>query len=119
MDTGERDISPLRVLPKTIEAGCYNQVRLALLRIGDPLRIDLPDHRALEVILNKKHWLCVDTSQDDQRIMMWSEFDTRKHNSALHEDVPCSLYLYHMHAGLIMGTALEALCNSLNRITQQ
>ena len=119
MDTGEHDMNPLRVMPKTIEAGCYNQVRLALLRIANPLRVELPDHRALEVILSKKHWLCVDSSQDDQRILMWSEFDTRKHNNALYEDVPCNLYLYHMHAGLVMGTALEALCDALNHIAHK
>jgi hypothetical protein len=99
----------LRVLPKTIEASCYNHVRFALCRLGKPLRIELPDHRGLEIILDNDCWLCVDSSHDDQIIMAWSDFDTRKHNQALHEAVPCQLRLYHMCAGLVMGSALDAL----------
>ncbi|MEA2079820.1 MAG: hypothetical protein U9P00_08185, partial [Pseudomonadota bacterium] len=86
---------------------------LALRRLGNPLRVDLPDHRGLEVILNDHHWLCVDSIKDDQPIMAWLDFDTRSHNQALHEPVPCQLRLYHMHAGLVMGSALDALDQSL------
>lgn len=103
----------LRVMPKTIEAACYNRVRLAMRRLGTPLRVALPGHRGLEVILENDHWLCVDSTHDDQPVMAWLEFDTRKHNNALHEPVPCELRLYHMHAGLIMGSALDALDESL------
>ena len=103
----------LRVMPKTIEAVCYNHVRLALIRLGNPLRVDLPDHRGLEIILYDHHWLCVDSIQDDQPIMAWLDFDTRNHNQALHKHVPCQLRLYHMHAGLVMGSVLDALDQSL------
>jgi len=113
MVDGEHDNSPLRIMPKNIEAVCYNHARLAMLRLGKPLRVELPDHRGLEIILDKESWLCVDSNQDDQPIMMWCEFDTSEHNSALHEDVPCLLHLYHTQAGLIMGSALEALDQSL------
>ena len=99
----------LRVLPKTIGAACYNLVRLALRRLGTPLRIKLPDHRGLEIILNNDCWLCVDSNHDDQIIMVWLDFDTRKHNQALHETVPCQLRLYHMCAGMVMGSTLDAL----------
>ena len=113
MDKRRPDISPLRIMPKTIEAAFYNHVRLALLRLGNPLRIELPDHRGLEIILSNDNWLCVDSARDDQLIMMWCDFDTHRHNSALFEDVPCRLHLYHMHAGLIMGSALDALDQSI------
>jgi len=113
MDHCIDSIPPLRVMPKTIEAVCYNHVRLALGRLGNPLRVDLPDHRGLEVILNDHHWLCVDSIKDDQPIMAWLDFDTRRHNQALHEPVPCNLRLFHMHAGLVMGSALDALVQSL------
>jgi hypothetical protein len=43
---------PLRIFSKKIEAACYNRGRLALLRLGDPLRVPLPLHRGLVVILN-------------------------------------------------------------------
>lgn len=113
MDHCIDNIRPLRVMEKTIEASCYNRVRLALLRLGNPLRINLPDHRGLEIILNNRHWLCVDGNGDDQLIMAWRDFDTRKHNNALHEAVPCQLRLYHINAGLIMGSALDSLEESL------
>ena len=113
MDYSNNGISPLRSMPKNIEAACYNHVRLAMHRLGKPLRVELPDHRGLDVILDNDCWLCVDRMQGDQLIMMWCEFDTRKHNSALFEDVPCVLHLYHTHAGLIMGSALDALDQSL------
>lgn len=109
MVNGDYDISPLRIMSKDIEAVCYNHARLAMLRLGKPLRVDLPDHRGLEIILDNENWLCVDSTRDDQPIMMWCDFDTIDRNSALHEDVPCVLHLYHAHAGLIMGTALDAL----------
>jgi hypothetical protein len=113
MDPHVASIRPLRVMPKTIEAACYNQVRLALRRLGNPLRVELPEHRGLEIILEDDNWLCVDSARNDQPIMAWLCFDTRRHNNALHEPVPCQLRLYHMHAGLIMGSALDALEQSL------
>ena len=111
MDYSNNDIGPLRSMQKNIEAACYNHVRLAMHRLGKPLRVELPDHRGLEIILNNESWLCVDSIHDDQPIMMWCDFD--KHNSALHVDVPCVLHLYHTHASLIMGSALDALDQSL------
>ena len=116
MVDGEHDNSPLRIMPKNIEAVCYNHARLAMLRLGKPLHVELPDHRGLEIILDNESWLCVDSNQDDQPIMMWCEFDTSEHNSALHEDVPCLLHLYHTQAGLIMGSALDALDESLTEM---
>lgn len=107
------NIPSLRIIRKTIEAACYNQVRLALRRLGNPLRVGLPDHRGLDIILHDRYWLCVDSYCNDLPIMAWLEFDTRRHNAALHEPVPCELRLYHMHAGLVMGSALDALEQTL------
>jgi hypothetical protein len=103
------NITPLRIMPKTIDAVCYNHVRLALLRLGNPFRVELPDHRNLEMILYSHYWLCVDSAFNDQPIMAWLDFDTSSHNQALHKPVPCQLCLFHMHAGLIMGSALDSL----------
>lgn len=113
MDPRIDSIRPLRVIPKTIEAVCYNHVRLALRRLSNPLRVDLPDHPGLEIILNDHHWLCIDSIYDDQPIMLWLDFDTCSHNQALHNPVPCQLRLYHTHAGLVMGSALDALDQAL------
>jgi hypothetical protein len=103
-----RELIPLRTLPERIEAACYNQARLALARFGRPLRVALPRHRGLEVILDDARWLCVDAWRDELPVLAWRAFQARG-RAALHEPVDCRLELYHAHAGLLMGTALEAL----------
>lgn len=106
------DIPSLRSLPKWVEASCYNQVCLALHRIGRPLRLALPHHKSLEIILDHDGWLCVDCALDDLPVLAWHTFQV--HNrSTLHEPIACRLELYHIHAALIMGTALDALEDAL------
>lgn len=104
----QSDIQPLRILDKRIEAACYNQVRLALQRLPRPLRIDLPRHRGLELCLEDDIWLCVDAARNDLPVLAWHSFDVGG-RVALHEPVACRLNLYHIHAGLVMGTILEEL----------
>ena len=106
------DNKPLRILPKTIEAECYNQVRLALSRLGKPLRIAVPDHRGLDFILDDHCWLCVDSIHADQPILAYCNFATAE-RSGLYEAVACELRLYHSHAGLIMGTAIAHMSKAL------
>lgn len=113
MDNQVDCLEPLHIMSKVIEATCYNHVRLALLRIANPLRISLPNHRGLEIILHNKYWLCVDSLQNDQPIMAWCDFNTHKHNSGLLEPIPCKLRFFHTHASLIMGSALDALNQTL------
>ena len=107
------NITPLRLMEKTIEAYYYNHVRLALMRIANPLRVALPGHRGLEIILHDSYWFCIDSLRDDQPVMAWCDFDTSNHNKDLNRPVTCHLCLYHIHAGLIMGSALEALDRTL------
>jgi hypothetical protein len=82
-------------------------VRLALNRLARPLRVELPNHRGLEAILDDHCWLVVDCLKNDQPVLTWSDFDYGR--DSLHEPVACVLKLHHVHAGLVMGTALEAL----------
>ncbi|BAU49992.1 hypothetical protein SVA_3456 [Sulfurifustis variabilis] len=104
--------TPLRTYPKQIDAACYNHVRLALLRFGAPLRVGLPRHRGLEVILDDDLWLCVDAAREDTPVLAWFDFETRG-RSSLHAPVACRLDVYHVHAGLVMGTTLDALTDAL------
>ena len=110
--TQEIEWPPMRIMPKVIEATTFNQARLALLRVANPLRVSLKDHRCLDVILSQEQWLCVDSCNDDQPIMAWREFDTQ-HRDALHKPIDCKLYLYHTQASLITGSAVDALYQSL------
>lgn len=102
----------LRTMPKSIEASIYNHVRLALRRLGSPLRVAVPDHRGLEIILDDHEWLCVDANSDDQPVMAWLNFNAH-HRDNLHEPVSCTLELYHRFAGLVMGSALDSLDETL------
>jgi hypothetical protein len=104
----------LRTFPKMIDAACYNRVRLALRRLGRPLRIALDHHRGLEVILDDQCWLCVDSFHNDMPILAWHRFDTAD-RWGLHVPVPCSLEVYHLHGGLVMGSVLEALEQALDQ----
>lgn len=119
MDNPGDKPEPIRIMPKIIEAGCYNHVRLALSRIENPHRVSLPDHRNLDMILDDARWLCVDSARDDMPVLAWMEFDTREHSLALHAPVPCKLHLYHMHAGLVMGSVLESLDAALTEELSQ
>ena len=107
MDT-PNETTPWRIFPKQIEAAYYNHVRLALLRLANPLRIALSQHRGLEVILHDDHWLCVDSFANDQPVLAWREFQIHAREN-LYEPIACELWLYHHCAGLIMGSALDDL----------
>ena len=102
----------LRTMPKTIEASIYNHVRLALRRLGSPLRVEVPGHRGLEIVLDNHMWLCVDANADDQPVMAWLNFSVHQRDN-LHEPVTCNLELYHRFAGLVMGSALDSLDETL------
>ena len=101
----------LRVFPKIIEAPDFNRIRLILGHSPKPLRLSLPHHRGLEVILDHDAWLVVDSLKGDEPVLAWTAF--KRPHSALHEPVNCEVHLYHMHAGLIMGSALEALIDAM------
>lgn len=109
---------PMRIFPKVIEAATFNQARLALLRVDNPLRVSLKGHRCLDVILSQEQWLCVDSCNNDQPIMAWREFEVQ-HRDALHQPINCKLYLYHTHAGLIMGTARDCLAQVLTDLLHE
>lgn len=110
----ETNILPWRIFPKTIDASCYNRGRLAVLRLGDPYRITLQQHRGLDVILSKEIWLCVDSNLDDQPILAWRKFQISARLN-LHLPISCELCLYHSCAGLIMGSALDDLDQELGK----
>ena len=97
---------PLRTLPKTIAAAQYNRVRLALRRLGKPLRLEMPRLR-VEIVLDDRVWLCHRPLSSELPVLAWTDFEAR--GRALHEPVHCVVHLYHFHAGLLMGVALDGL----------
>lgn len=109
---------PLRTVPKTVEAACYNRVRLALLRLENPLRLSMAQHRGLDIILHDDHWICVDSCADDLLILAWREFQTHGRDD-LCAPITCELSLYHHCAGLIMGSVLDDLQQVIEQCLHQ
>ncbi len=114
----DRDVPPMRSFPKTIAARYYNRVRLALLRLGNPLRVPMNALGQADIILSDEEWRCVDRSRDDLPLLAWTDFQVQGRD-ALHEPVSCTLRLYHSHAGILMGRALPALDETLSTLLQR
>lgn len=110
MMSGRRPV--MRALPKTIAARDYNRVRLALLRLGCPLRIPLPGLDHTDMLLDRDEWLCIDRRHGQQPLMAWTDFQAAE-RAALHAPIRCTVELYHSHAGVLLGTALKSLQNEL------
>ncbi len=100
---------PIRTLPKTIEACCYNRVLLALARLGEPLEVELPALR-MSIRAERRVWLGRSLINDIP-LMAWLGFQVV--DRGLHEPVPCRLHLYHFHAGLLAGHAPQCLAVAL------
>jgi len=110
-----RNLSPLRSLPKSVEARYYNRVRLALKRLGNPLKVELDRELGrTDMLLTEGEWLCVDRTRDDLPLLAWGDFQT-KGRVTLHTSVRCTLHIYHFHAGLLIGLTLPIL----DRILQE
>lgn len=95
-----------------MDAALYNRVRIALHRLGCPLRFPLPLLRHLDMILDEETWIVVDSSLNDVPIMAWLGFQA-EHRSALHTPIPCRFYTYHCHADLIRPQVLETVADEL------
>jgi hypothetical protein len=100
------EIPTLKSRPTTVTAERYNRVRLALRRLENPLRIELPKLRSLDLILEADIWAIVDRDLNDIPVVAWTDFE---HRSSLHQPVPCMLRYYHAHADAIMEKALQKL----------
>jgi len=106
-----REIPPLREFPKMVDAPCFNAVRVALLRLGSPLRIELERPRLL-MLIDGQHWVAVSPWDEYMPLLLWKDFDLGQ-RANLHESVRCTLALFDHRAGLVMGTALDALYSEL------
>ncbi len=102
------DLTPLRVLPKTLDAAQYNRVRVGILRLGTPLYLSLAEFPGLTCALDSRVWIVFDEIGAGLPILAWLNFQ-RAQSNVLHMPVSCELRLYHAHAGLIMGRAVDAI----------
>lgn len=112
------DVPKLKTEPTWIDGSIYNQARLALIRLDDPLRIKLPGLRGMDILMDGQAWVCVDRSLYDLPVLAWTDFAPRDRNT-LHTPVECLLHFYHIHADLIGDTILEALHRELTSRLRQ
>jgi hypothetical protein len=105
-----RDIPPLRSVPYTLDAALYNHVRLALLRIANPLELEL-EKLGIDMALENTCWVGNHCQQMSLPLIAWDGFDT--HRSALDVPVACTMHLYHHHSWLQMPKILTAMDEEL------
>ncbi len=101
-----RDIPPLRSIPYALDASLYNHVRLALLRIGTPIELEL-EKLCIDMVLEKTCWVGYHSQHISLPLIAWVDFDSGR--SALDAPVGCTLHLYHHHAWLQLPRVLQAL----------
>ena len=102
------DLPTFETHRSTVTALHYNLVLVALNRLDNPLRFALPKLRTLDLHLEHDAWIVVDKSLNDIPVMAWVDFDTAG-RSNLHEAIPCTLKIYHSHAGLLIEKVMEAM----------
>lgn len=102
------DLPTFETRQAAVEAIHYNLVQVALKRLGSPLRFSLPKLRTLDLYLEKEAWIVVDKSLNDIPVMAWIDFDTSQ-RASLHEDIACTLKIYHSHAGILIKKVMEAM----------
>jgi hypothetical protein len=112
------DVPKLKTEPSHIEGPLFNQARLALLRLENPLRLRLPGLRGMDVLLDAQAWVCVDRTLYDLPVLAWTNFD-QSNRGGLHKPVRCLLHYYHIHADLISRTILETVNRELNKRLRQ
>lgn len=84
----------------------FNLVRLALKRLGTPLRLELPGLRTFDLVLEPQAWIVVDRALNDTPILAWLNFDAR---TDLFSPVACERRSYHTHALVVVDKVLEAM----------
>ena len=92
----------------SINANYYNHVLVALKRLGDEIRLQIPRLKHLDLILEKEAWIIVDRVLNDIAVAAWTDFSV-EHRENLHQPIPCKLRLYHANANMILDRTLDAM----------
>ena len=100
------ELPVLRSCAGEVDAERFNRARLALRRLENPLRLELPKLRSLDFILEDEMWAIVDRDLNDIPVVAWTDFE---HRTALHQPVHCTLRYYHAHADAVIDKALQKL----------
>jgi hypothetical protein len=91
-----------------INAVHYNTVQTAFHRLGDEIRLSIPELKTLDLVLQRDAWIVVDRALNYAPIAAWTNFDVERRD-ALHTPVHCQLRLFHANGGIIIKQVLEAM----------
>lgn len=91
-----------------LDAIHYNHVQIALNRLGESLRMRIPQLKTLDLILQRDAWIVVDRAFNDLPVAAWTHFDLQR-REALHSPVHCQIRLFHANGGMILRRVLEAM----------
>jgi hypothetical protein len=103
--------TPIRVQPRKLAKEDFNAVRLGILRLNNPLHIELEGIRGMRCILDDNAWIFLDSYIGDLPLLAWTKFQPR---DTITTSIACELRLYHMHAGLLISKSLDALQNAIH-----
>ena len=103
--------TPIRVQPRKLAKEDYNTVRLGILRLNNPLHLELEGIRGMRCVLDDNAWIFLDSYIGDLPLLAWTNFEPR---DTITTAIVCELRLYHMHAGLLISKSLDALQNTIN-----
>lgn len=101
------DIPVYESIQSSVSAEHFNLVQIALKRLGNPIRLELPKMRTLDFLLDEETWIIIDRSLNDIPVMAWLDFKAK--DRGLHEPLNCTLNLYHAHANIIHPRVIEAM----------
>jgi hypothetical protein len=107
-----RDIPPLRSMPYKLDAALYNQARLGVLRLCNPLMLEL-ENLAIDLVLEDSCWTGYHYMQIALPLIAFDGFDTAR--SSLDAPVGCTLHLFHHHSWLQLPRILLALDAELRK----
>jgi hypothetical protein len=108
------DVPVLKTLRTEVAAVHFNRLRLGVLRLGDPLRLELPRLRHLDLLVGRDIWICVDRMLYDLPVVAWTDFEEQG-REALHEPVACTVRIFHAHADVVMPTIFSEADRVLRR----
>lgn len=109
------DVPVLKSKSSTVDAAHFNTIRLGLLRLGAPLRYQIPELRGLDILMDDQLWLCVDRTLDDLPVIAWKDFDVAG-RAGLDQPIPCTMLYFHAHGDVIVDKVLDFIASKLDRL---
>lgn len=91
-----------------ISAQRFNRARLAVLRLGSPLFLHIPELKHMALVIEDDAWIYVDEVLNEFPVLAWTAFQAQRRID-LYRPVRCRLVRYHEHADRITSIVLSAM----------